>query len=155
MRIYRVVGLVMGLLWIASLWLPAAYLVALHADMRIQAFDQNGWWLLIGGWAAIFVGQPAWFANLLVIGLVPTLLMGQRPPWWGCVACAVLSLASLALLGGTLQFEGGPYRVTAFGIGFYLWLLATLLPVLVLLADWATHRAETPEPSTSDAQAPR
>ncbi|RYD48331.1 MAG: hypothetical protein EOP60_15880 [Sphingomonadales bacterium] len=137
---HRAAGLVAGLLWLASLWLPAISLAARHADMDLQAFEQNGWWLLTAGWVGIFSGQPAWLANLLVIGLVPTLLMGKQPPWWVSLACAALSLLSLALPGTTIHFDGGPYRVVAFDIGYWLWLLAAQIPALLMLTELNVRR---------------
>jgi hypothetical protein len=103
---------------------------------------------LIEGPLAGFLGQFAWFANLL---LLPALLLALTGRLRACAVCAFVGLAianqTWTLVGSQIPGdEGGVthYTVKSLQIGFYLWLASfAVLGVggLLFRSRLSIHRA--------------
>lgn len=109
----------------------------------------SGFAALVGGWAAILIGQFAWYANIFwVVSLIFLLFRG----WM-----AAMSSAFLAILIGLHTFkldsqrppanEGATFylRLNDIKVGFYLWLLSFLVvafcAMILRMRDRALQRS--------------
>ncbi|WCT72365.1 hypothetical protein PQ455_12030 [Sphingomonas naphthae] len=86
------------------------------------------------GWMGIFVGQLAWYANILSAVLTWGLWKGLRPTRLILIAQPILTLwafAPIDLWHGESRAE--PVCLAGFGPGFYLWMASQIAIALVAL----------------------
>lgn len=106
----------------------------------------NGPTFLACGWVGPLVGTMlcGWYANPAL--LLGWLLLAFRRPRAAAITlgvAVVLALTSVSLFGAEVpQNEGGVnnLQLQRFGPGFYVWLLAILLPFVAALVGWRTSR---------------
>ena len=105
-----------AVLWIASLFLPAA---ELNGSMRLL-----GYRVFMIGIDALGAGMPGWLANPLLLAAVTAGLLHRAALATALAALAcVLTLSSL--YAPTLaRARGMPIDHVSFEIGFFLWLAA-------------------------------
>lgn len=118
----------LGLAWIASLMLPAAYLTDGDAPAGIS--------VLLIGWVGLLMLQPAWLGNLLIWIVLP-LVAGTERPWKITLRLCGVAMAICAigaLFWRDLPDDSGPNNVLAFGPGYYLWMTAIVGSALAALA---------------------
>lgn len=105
--------------WAISLPLPAAYV----GDRVTYGFDVLGL-----GWLGPLMLHFGWFANLVLPVAMAAFLFGAAPSrsWpqvagWMVLLCGLNSLAWF-----NIPDDSGANPITRYGIGYYLWMLATI-----------------------------
>jgi hypothetical protein len=110
----------------------ACYLPALH--MTGQETMWRGVELLSFGIMSLKLGQLSWLANFLAIATVRAALLGQRKTVNILSAVTLLfALQTYTLLGKDIAIGRGDFnvvQVVAIGPGFYVWLLALMVPFI-------------------------
>lgn len=85
-----------------------------------------------------------WYANpIVIVGWVLLALRRYAAASIVSIVAALLALSSLTLFGVEVwQNEGGVnnLQLQHFGVGFYVWLLAVLVPTGVAVAGWRRDR---------------
>lgn len=106
--------------WFASLGLPAAHL----SDGETPV----GFSLLIFGWIAVLMLQPAWLGNLLIWIVLPIVASSERPWKITLRLCggALIVCAMGALFWRDVPGDSGTTLISAYGAGYYLWMIAVL-----------------------------
>lgn len=106
-------------LWVASLFLPAA---ELNGTMRLF-----GYRVFMIGIDALSAGMPGWLANPLLIAAVVAGLL-HRLMLATALAAAALVLSLFSFNAPTLaRARGLPIDEVSFEVGFFLWLAASLV----------------------------
>jgi hypothetical protein len=125
----RPLGGLMLLLWVTSLLTPAVQLCAVHSDM-VPQFSRSGLWFLASGVLAIFgIGPLGWLANPLML-VAAVILLGRHKPWLLLsVACLAFAVLGWWQSYRTFDFDGGPYRHCGTGLGLWLWLASSVVPL--------------------------
>jgi hypothetical protein len=124
----RWIALALGLAWFASLGLPAAHLADGDAPEGIS--------ILIIGWIAVMMLQPAWLGNLLIWIVLPLVAKRGRPWTRTLRSCgiALIGCAIAALFWRDLPDDSGSNLIVAYGAGYYLWMIAVLGSGIAALA---------------------
>lgn len=127
-KVRRWTAIGLGLSWFVSLGLPAAHLADGDAPEGIS--------ILFIGWIAVMMLQPAWLGNLLIWLVLPLVAASQRPWKLTLRLCggALIVCAIGALFWRDLPDDGGSNLITAYGAGYYLWMIAILGSGLAALA---------------------
>jgi hypothetical protein len=117
-RTSQAIGLALALCWFVSLFLPAAHFAG--------APPFPGYRVLTNGWLAIMVFQLAWWANPLFLIVMWQLVVAKRsrPLLLRAGAIFLFLLGASATRWSGLPDTFGPERMTAWGAGFYFWMLA-------------------------------
>jgi hypothetical protein len=113
----------------------ACGLTAFHLEGQQERW--TGVQLLVFGVVALKLGQFAWLANLTVIVALRAVMNGQTrtAQIWSGVSM-LLSFHTFALFGQEIALgpqEFNHVRLVALGSGYYVWLLALLLPLIITL----------------------
>ncbi len=117
----------LGLLWAASLGLPAVGVVS--------GPDLNGLDLLRLGWRGAEVGVYAWYSNPLFLGALIAAVF-RHPVGAGVASGAGLLLALTSFAASSLaENAGAAAPELSFGTGFYVWLSAQVGLCLWCWAD--------------------
>lgn len=119
-RVRLVTAIVLGLAWFVSLGAPAAHVT------RGEAVP--GFSILLLGWIAVLTLQPAWLGNLLIWLVLPVVASSERPWKRTLRLCggALIACAIGALFWRDLPDDSGSNLITAYGAGYYLWMIAVL-----------------------------
>lgn len=124
----RWIALALGLAWFVSLGTPAAYLADGDAP--------EGFSILLIGWIAVLMLQPAWLGNLLIWMVLPIVASSERPWKITLRLCggALIACGLAALFWRDLPDDSGSNLIVAYGAGFYLWMIAIVGSGLAALA---------------------
>ena len=108
---------------------------AFHLDGQQQRW--NGVQVLVFGLAGLKMMQFAWLANITVIVALRAVMQGQtRTAQIWSVVSLLLALHTFALFGQEISLgrqDFNTVRLVSLGAGYYLWLLALLLPLIITL----------------------
>jgi hypothetical protein len=128
LRARRWTAFALGLAWLVSLGLPAAYLTRSEAP--------QGFVILLLGWIAVMALQPAWLGNLLIWIVLPLVALSEWPRRRALRFCggALIICATAALFWRDLPDDAGSNLITAYGAGYYLWMIAVLGSGIAALA---------------------
>lgn len=121
------------LLWLASLWLPAA---TVNESMRLTGYEAFG-----VGIDALGSGIFGWLANpLACLAIVAGLL--SRFAFATVIAAAASGLGLSSLLAAErARADGAPIEQVTFEAGFFLWLTAfSMIFATSCLALWYSRR---------------
>ena len=140
----RLLGIAMMALWSLSLFLPAVELCAVHPQSDPATFSRNGLWFLLGGPAALMEGAVGWLANPLIL-IASVLLIERRQPWLVLsVACLALALLGWWQSYRIFNFDGGPYANCGAAPGLWLWVAASILPLVQSCLERMEARQDPP-----------
>lgn len=134
--------------YLLSLFLPAFTTEILQsgsADVVASTRTWHGSEVLLLGWAAVFDGSIAWYANIILIAALALYLASSRL----CFAFSFVALfiALTAFLYQEIWNDGdSPQFMASYEIGFYLWLLSF---VLLFIASLLTHPDRAKPASTT------
>lgn len=120
-RFRRGAGLIIALTWLTSLLLPALSMKLDGVNVRtLRGYDA-----LTSGWFGLAWLQPAWLANVTIVGnalALSTSVFSRRFLLWSGLASPLLASGSADLLLRP-SFNG----FVGYHLGFFLWLLASIL----------------------------
>jgi hypothetical protein len=156
-KIRKLTCLVACGLFLLALPLPAVYTYIHYPGMfePPQPSAMPGWFILKFGWATIFHGTIAWFANPLFLWLVMMFCRADGRHDRKCARISMVSLCVAASAWLTAGFyrshDGGAYTeyIHHFGIGAYCWLAAFV--VLFLGIRYVCAHAHPDDASTDSA----
>jgi hypothetical protein len=125
--ISRATGILILLMWLASLALPV------FTTCRAGYDHVGGWFVLMMGWMGVIIVQPAWFANIAILAIAILLIVRRRAPiWLGIIAAG---LAACAWYFTDMVDDTGNVPICHYHAGYWLWLatagvalLATFIP---------------------------
>jgi hypothetical protein len=127
--------LVIFTMFCISLLLPAFTTQRIAAPYYFDPDIWYGWQVLIGGWAGIFDGTLAWYANpVLILTLILLDLDGLdlKPLYIFYFSIIGFLLAVSSILYTRMWSDGDiPPTITDYGPGFYLWIF-TFASTIVL-----------------------
>jgi hypothetical protein len=119
----RSAGLLILILWLASLVLPA------FSSCNNGYPDTGGWFLLLFGWFGVFEFMPAWFANIFIVIIAGLLIFHRRAPIWLGIPAGLL--AATAWWWTAWEDDSGPVPVCHYQSGYWLWLGVGALAMIV------------------------
>ncbi len=111
--------------------------------------------LMALGIMSLKLGQTAWLANFLAVAALRCAMSGQTKALHIISALTLLfACHTLALYNQEISIGKGDFnvvRLVAFGPGFYVWILALLMP---LISNHLRHLFESRQPLPSESPAP-
>ena len=123
-------------LYFLSLILPAFTAQQNAAPYYVDNNVWYGWQVLLFGWAGIFDGTVAWFANpVLILSLILLDLknLNLKSIYLFFLSLFGFLLAISSLLYKKMWNDGGYSKITEYGPAFYLWIFSFILMMLLII----------------------